>query len=281
LSVVDVQDLLRAVLPRLGLRWRGFRNVQGQVCKRIRRRIEELGLPDVSTYQLRLAAEPEEWHVLEQLCAVTISRFYRDSDMWQLLAQQALPSAARAALAAGDTAFRCWSAGCASGEEPYTLSLVWAFEFAERYPTLPLRVLATDVGRAVLARARAARYARATLRELPLTWQERAFEPVRELSPTRALQRELQLREPLRAAVELRSADLRRDLPEETFRLILCRNVAFTYFDERQHSQVLERLLTRLLPRGLLVIGKGEQLPTLPGRAALESLGCGVFRLRG
>jgi len=262
----ECMSLLQSLSPRLGLRWRGFRNVQGQVCKRIRRRMAALGLPDVSAYRTRLETEPAEWGVLEQLCAVTVSRFYRDADMWQLLRQQALPDAVRAALAAGDGALRAWSMGCASGEEAYTLSMVWAFDFAERYPALPLRVLASDLGTAVLERARAARYATATLRELPITWRERAFEPAAEL---------FQLRETLRAAVELREADLRRELPQECFRLILCRNVAFTYFDERLQSEVLERLLTRLLPGGLLVLGKGERLP--PG-AELQELGSGIYQ---
>jgi chemotaxis protein methyltransferase CheR len=271
----ECTTLLQAVAPRLGLCWRGFRNVRGQVCKRIQRRIQQLGLPDVAAYQARLAAEPAEWSVLEQLCAVTVSRFYRDAEMWQLLRQQALPGAALAAQAAGDAAFHAWSVGCASGEEAYTLSIVWAFEFAERYPELPLRVLASDIGPAVLARARAARYALATLRELPLGWRERAFEPVAALPPAR----EWQLREPLRAAVELRRADVRRELPEDSFRLILCRNLVFTYFDARQQGELLERLLARLLPGGLLVLGQGERLPA---RAAaprrLEALGAGIYQ---
>jgi len=143
---------------------------------------------------------------------------------------------------------------------------------------------------------------------LPPAWQARAFEPAAECSPARErlrdpqrgelqgqelqrgelppreLQRrelpprELRLREPLRAAVELRRADLRRELPEQSFHLILCRNVAFTYFDERGQSEVLERLLTRLLPGGLLVVGKGEQVAT---GAALEARGCGIYQYRG
>jgi chemotaxis protein methyltransferase CheR len=274
----DCTTLLQAVAPRLGLRWRGFRNVQGQVCKRIQRRMKQLGLADVAAYQAHLAAEPAEWSVLEQLCAVTLSRFYRDAAMWQLLRQHALPGAALAAQVAGDAAFRAWSAGCASGEEAYTLSIVWAFEFAERYPELPLRVLASDVGPAVLARARAARYALATLRELPLGWRERAFEPVTAFTPGG----EWQLRAPLRTAVELRRADVRGELPRESFRLILCRNVVFTYFDERQQGELLERLLTRLLPGGLLVLGQGERLPARAAAPAegrrLEPLGAGIYR---
>jgi chemotaxis protein methyltransferase CheR len=70
--------LLRWALPRLGLRWPGFRKVRRQVCKRITRRIRELGLADVTTYRERLESVPEEWPELDALCRITISRFYRD-----------------------------------------------------------------------------------------------------------------------------------------------------------------------------------------------------------
>lgn len=70
--------LLRWALPRLGLRWPGFRRVRRQVCKRIARRIKELGLADVAAYRERLECAPEEWPEFDSLCRITISRFYRD-----------------------------------------------------------------------------------------------------------------------------------------------------------------------------------------------------------
>ena len=245
--------LLRSSAARLGLCWQGFRNVHGQVCKRIRRRVAELGLPDLSTYQALLERDPGEWLALERLCVVTISRFYRDALLWQRLRAEVLPALAQAALAAGDDTLRCWSIGCASGEEPYTLSIVWALELAERYPALRLRILATDLGDDVLARARAGRYSAASLSELP--------EPLR----SRAFQRDgalFQLRDEYRAPVELRRSDLRRELPDESFRLLLCRNHVFSYFDEAEQRRTLERLSTRLVPGGALVLGRGESLPT-------------------
>src|SRR5262245_9646541 len=150
---------LQWALPRLGLRWEGYRRVRGQVVKRIRRRITQLGLANATAYRARLEADSAEWQVLRGLCVVTISRFYRDRGVWDALAGQALATAADAAVAARDEALRCWSIGCASGEEPYTLSIVWRLVLAPRYPGLRLRVLATDVDERVLARARAAAYA--------------------------------------------------------------------------------------------------------------------------
>lgn len=253
-SVNDAQLtlLLQECAPRLGLRYRGFSNVRGQVLKRIARRIRELGLTDVAAYREQLEREPAEWAVLEQLCVVTLSRFYRDRAVWQALEHEVLPRLATAALAAGETRLCCWSAGCASGEEPYTLAILWELALAQRHPALQLRVLATDRHEPVLQRAARARYEPGTLRELPSAWRERAFA---------AGPGALYLREPFRRAVELRQADVGRRLPVETFRLILCRNVVFTYFAEQRQRTLLDQLLSRLAEGGALLSAPRERLP--------------------
>jgi chemotaxis protein methyltransferase CheR len=249
-------ELLQWALPRLDLRWTGFRNVRGQVCKRIRRRIAQLGLRGFGDYRARLDADPAEWRALDGLCRVTISRFYRDRGVWDAMRDDVLPELARAAMEAGEKELRCWSVGCASGEEPYTLCMVWALAVAGRFPGLALRVLATDMGEDVLGRAREATYPAATLRDLPAGWRERAFERDGDL---------LRVRPELRATVELRREDIRRALPEGPFRLILCRNLVFTYFDEALQRETLDRLLAKLSPGGAFVIGRRERLP--PGAA--------------
>jgi chemotaxis protein methyltransferase CheR len=244
--------LLQWATPRLGLRWAGYRDVRGQVCKRIRRRIGQLGLGDAAAYRARLEAQPEEWAVLEGLCVVTISRFYRDRGVWDTLRQAVLPAVADAAIAAGDEELRVWSLGCASGEEPYTLSIAWVLDLAHRYPGLRLRILATDVDEHVLRRARVAEYAAGSLRELPAGWVDQAFEPHGE---------RFLLRPHVRASTETRRMDVRRELPNETFRVILCRNVAFTYFAEPLQQETLARICTRLSDGGALVLGRHEQPP--------------------
>lgn len=246
---------LQWALPRLGLRSAGYRNVGRQVEKRIGRRVAELELPDFAAYRARLEADPEEWQVLNGLCGVTISRFYRDRRVWDALRAEVLPMAAEAALAAGEPELHCWSLGCASGEEPYTLSIVWGVALAQRYPTLRLRVVATDFDERVLARARAAEYEAGSLRELPEGWREQAFERHADL---------FRLRERFRACVDLRREDVRVAVPEERFRVIFCRNLVFTYFDQDLAGQTLRRLLTRLADGGFLVVGRQERLPSDP-----------------
>jgi chemotaxis protein methyltransferase CheR len=252
-------DLLRFALPRLGLRWEGFRRMRGQVCKRIARRLAALGLPDAAAYRAFLLAHPEEWGALDGLCRVTVSRFFRDRAVWEWLRAEGLPALARLARDRGEGAIRCWSAGCGSGEEPYGLSIVWRIGLAPAFPGLTLRVLATDADEEVLARARRACYAPASLRELPLEWTPVAFE---------RSGAELCLRAAFREGVELVRADVRRDLPAGPFHGILCRNLAFTYLDLDGQMRVLSGIVARLAPGGLLVVGGHERLPA--GAGGLE-----------
>jgi chemotaxis protein methyltransferase CheR len=243
---------LQWALPRLHRRWRGYKNVRGQVEKRIRRRIAALGLSGFSEYRTRLEADPDEWNALDSLCGVTISRFHRDRRVWETLRDDVIPTLAGDALAAGEHRLRCWSLGCASGEEPYTLSILWTLALAERHPRLSLEVIATDVDEEVLDRARVGIYESGSLRELPESTLDEAFERHEEA---------YRLRERFRAPVEFRKADVRDALPGGAFRLLLCRNLVFTYFDEELQRETLDRLLTSLVPGGAFVVAPHEQLP--------------------
>jgi len=127
-------QFLQWALPRLGMRWAGFRKVRRQVCNRARRRASELGLSDLSTYRTYLEAHPEEWTVLDGLTPITISRFYRDRGTFEFLAHEVVPTLSSQASARNSNTLYVWSAGCASGEEPYTLAIIWELELAHRFP---------------------------------------------------------------------------------------------------------------------------------------------------
>src|SRR4051812_29677292 len=147
---------LQWALPRLGLRWAGYRKVRRQVCRRLARRLAELGVADLDAYRARLESDRAEWDALRALTPVTISRFARDRAVFDALAREVVPAIAGAARREGRERLRAWSAGCASGEEAYTLALLWP----------QMDVLATDVHDAVLERARRAAYPDSSLREL-------------------------------------------------------------------------------------------------------------------
>ncbi len=249
--------LLQWALPHLGLRWSGFRRFRSQVCKRIGRRLRELGLSDATGYRSHLEAHSEEWEQLAALCTVSISRFYRDRGVFDDLTAHVLPDLAQAALARGAARLECWCAGCASGEEAYTLALLWRVALRPRYSGLDIRVFGTDIDGALLTRAQAACYKPSSLKELPAEWRAQAFETQGEY---------FCLREMFRSDVAFARQDLRSELPERLHDVILCRNLAFAYFDARLASETLDRLLSRLRPGGALVVGLHDRLPACAAR---------------
>jgi chemotaxis protein methyltransferase CheR len=252
LSDADCIALLQWALPRLGLRWAGFRKPRRQVCRRIAARLRDLGLTDAAAYRRRLEADAAEWPALGALCTVSISRFYRDREVFDCLGDKVLPALARAALERGAAHLECWSAGCASGEEPYSLTILWRMALADRFPDLNLQVLGTDVDATLLERARIACYGMSSIEELPAAWRAAAFERREAL---------FCLRQALRKGVELERQDLAAQVPARRFDLVLCRNLAFTYFDDALVRSTLERIERCLLPGGALAIGLHEQLP--------------------
>jgi chemotaxis protein methyltransferase CheR len=248
----DCVELLRWALPRLGLRWEGFRRVRRQVCRRVARRIEALGLAGAAAYRSRLESHPEEWSVFETFCRIPISRFYRDRGVFDGLRRVVLPALVERAEARGDRRLRAWSAGCASGEEAWTLLACFASDLAASHPALGFELVATDVEEHLLERARSARYAPSSTRELPAELRQLLFAPE---------ERALVVQDRHRAAIRWRLQDLRREAPEGRFDLVLCRNVAFTYFDAEAQREVLARIAACLRPGGALVIGRHERLP--------------------
>lgn len=247
----DCIAFLQWALPRLNLRWQGFRKVRGQVCKRLMRRLRSLGLEDLAAYRARLEADPGEWAVLDDMCHITISRFFRDRRIFEALVTRVLPEiAARASQEQREARF--WTAGCASGEESYTLKIVWDLEASDVHLGVGCSIIATDVDRAMLDRARKGCYPRGSLRELPETFIAQAFAQVGDLYCVKPKHRE---------GVHIIDQDLRSEAPEGLFDLILCRNVAFTYFDVPLQREALSCLVKHLSVPGYLVIGADEWLP--------------------
>jgi chemotaxis protein methyltransferase CheR len=256
-------EFLQWALPRLSLAWPGFRRVRRQVCRRIGRRAQHLKLPDLRAYRAYVESHPEEWVVLDSFCWISISRLLRDRIVFDRLGAVVLRELAAAAAARGERDLRCWRAGCASGEEPYSLKILWMLELASRFPDLSLAVVATDIDEALLERARAARYRASSLRELPGAWVDKVFTRSDGL---------FEVRPEFRAGVEFLRQDVREEAPRGPFDLILCRNLVFTYFDASLRQETLERILRELRPGGALVIGLRERLPEgAAGLAGWES----------
>jgi chemotaxis protein methyltransferase CheR len=253
----------------MGLRWAGYRRVHRQVCKRLARRVAALGLWDMAAYRDYLEAHGKEWAAVEAACLIPISRFFRDRAVFDRLGAEVLPEIAARRTAEGCDTIRCWSLGCASGEEPYSLNILWKLGPGRHYPGTAFEILATDPAPHLLARARRGCYGAGSLKEIPADWRAAALQrdgPLFCVAP------------PFREGITFTEADAAQNLPDSPFDLILCRNVVFTYFAAARQTKMLARLRQVMAPGGFLVLGRKESLPA--GQVDFEATDGGpIYRL--
>jgi chemotaxis protein methyltransferase CheR len=232
------------------LRWKGFRKVRRQVCRRIRNRFQELGIGSFAGYREYLERHAEEWSNLNALCRVTISHFYRDRGLFDYLGDIVLPGFI-AEMQAAQT-LRVWSAGCASGEEAYTLSLIYLLEMSQIGAKPSLEIIGTDIDEIVLGRAQTACYPASSIKEIPEAWKPLAFS-------RKSDQYCLQAR--YRHPVQFLKLDIRKEMPPGQFHLICCRNLVATYFSKELQSDIFSKMHRKLKPNGVLALGSHEELP--------------------
>jgi chemotaxis protein methyltransferase CheR len=244
---------LQWALPHLHMRWPGFRNVRGQVCKRLDRRLEELNLANLKSYRMYLETNPLEWHILDSMCRITISRFYRNHGVYNFLRSQVFPELIDVCLN-GDKTLSCWCIGAASGEEPYSLSLVWERSKLKNKGAA-LSILATEVDQHMIKRAMKGCYTAGSIREIPTMVKALAFTEK---------DAQLCLKEQYKKRVQFLQQDIRNEQPDSSFHLILCRNLVFTYFSLKLQEELTRKIFRRLKPGGGLVIGAHEELPGPP-----------------
>ena len=216
--------------------------------RRIAVRMRACGVHTYSDYQTVLDGSPAEYERLKDAITINVTRFYRNADTWNLLRAGLLPE-----ICEGDSGeVRAWSAGCASGEEPYTLAILIADHFdrhgrAERLDLVT--VDATDIDRNCLDLARAGRYSREALTDFPPDLADRYFET--DGTGCRVIER-------VRGRVVVRSLDLSSEPPpRRNYQLILCRNVVI-YFGRATQERVFLGFAEALAPGGILVLGKVE-----------------------
>lgn len=246
-------NFLQHYLPKLGYRWKGFRRIRNQVCKRIKKRIKELDLSDIQAYAEYVENYREEMKVLDTICNITISRFYRDRGVFNNIANNVLPSLVERLRQNQQEQIRCWCAGSALGEEAYTLTIIWKMAVLPEFETdLSFRIIATDRNTHLIKRAEKGIYPGGALKELPEEWKKQAFEK---------RENEYRIKKEFRQDVQFLVQDIRSEQPEGKFDLILCRNLVFTYFQEDLQREVLHGIMAKLSPGGYLIIGNHESLP--------------------
>jgi chemotaxis protein methyltransferase CheR len=244
---MEYREFLKTTLPHLGLRWRRFK--KKNIEKRVIRRLGELDLQSLSEYQSLVLESEEERRQLTGILTVTISRYWRNSSLFESLEKMWIPALLES-MAPEDTV-QIWSAGCASGEEPYSLLILWEESFANSGRNL--RLLASDSDSHCLKRAQLARYPASSFREMPLHLRRKYFTNEKGT---------FSLRHDLSQKIEWFEHNLIWEPPPINNHLIFCRNLVYTYFDDSLQQLLTKKLHEATKPQGLLVVGRKDRLPS-------------------
>lgn len=258
------------LLDRFALSAEGYRKVRKGVQKRIVRHMQQLGCPSMRAYLERLDSNEDAQKEARRLMDVSISRFFRDEPLWRTLETEILPSL----IAEHPGGVRAWSAGCALGQEVYSVRILWGL-LADRMPAMaPLELWATDVNPAYLRRAMEGVYPARALARIPAEARERFFRPAGKGS--------LRVVDELRQGILWKVHDLAAGPPPaRDFQIVFLRNNLLTYYRETIVHTALPAIAGSLAPGGCLVIGRKECLPAfLKGFATHPAVPC-LCRKRG
>ncbi|MBF0380460.1 MAG: methyltransferase [Magnetococcales bacterium] len=226
----------------------------------LKKRIETLGIPSCREYIDRVLdpsqGDEELTHFID-VVTTNKSGFFHEPEHYEYLARQVLPKLVHNNGAGVGRPLMLWSAGCSSGEEPYTMTMVLK-EFSERIPGINFKakVLATDISKKALSKAQDAVYKMQKVEELPMQIKKKYL-----LKSKDSRKNLVRIDSSLRSMVSFRQLNLMDDKfrLREAFDVIFCRNVIH-YFDHQTKEKLINKFYNHLNPGGFLFIGNSETL---------------------
>ena len=250
------------LLEFFALSWSGYRRVRKGVKKRVRRHMQELGCRDVEEYIERISRSEVIKAECELLMSVSISRFFRDQKLWEFLKEQILPEI----IGTGQDKIKVWSAGCACGEEVYSLKIVWELVQGSNHKRTEMEITATDLNPVNLQRAKDGIYPPSSLKEVPLDLRNSFFQAQRG-------GKRFRIEPALKSGIVWVERDIFAGPPGAGYQLIFARNNLLTYFQKERILPAMDQIFESLAAGGSLIIGSDEKLPmqtaVLKPRAAL------------
>jgi two-component system, chemotaxis family, CheB/CheR fusion protein len=241
----EFESLLDYLRDQRGFDFTGYKRTS--LMRRVQRRMQSVDIASYDEYQDYMQVRPEEFTELFNTILINVTGFFRDPEAWNHLRDDVLPGVLERR---GNGPLRLWSAGCASGEEAYSLAMLLAdamgvTQFRER-----VKIYATDVDEEALAFARQATFDDREIEGVPPELVERYFVSS---DDKHVFGKEL------RRSVIFGRNDLVQDAPISHVDLLLCRNTLM-YFNAEAQAQILSRLHFALRPDGVLFLGKAEML---------------------
>ncbi|GAA1781894.1 PAS domain S-box protein [Luedemannella flava] len=240
------EALLVYLKEERGFDFTGYK--RSSLMRRVSRRMSQLSISDYAEYLDFLQVHPDEFTALFNTILINVTGFFRDAEAWEYLRHELVEPL----LAAKSNAepVRIWSAGCASGEEAYTLAIMLAEMLGTEQFRQRVKIYATDVDEEGLTHARHATYTEREVANVPAPLLERYFE---------AQGGRFVFRKDLRRSVIFGRNDLVQDAPISRIDLLVCRNTLM-YFNAETQARIVARFHFALSEGGILFLGKAEML---------------------
>ncbi|MGH7621484.1 MAG: CheR family methyltransferase, partial [Gemmatimonadaceae bacterium] len=244
----DFDTLLDYLKRTRGFDFTGYK--RASLERRIAKRMQMVGVPGFAEYTDYLEVHPEEFSGLFNTVLINVTSFFRDQSTWEFIAQSVVPDLL--SRRNGDQQIRVWSAGCASGEEAYTLAMIFAEAIGLDAFREQVKIYATDVDDEALARARQATYSAREVADVPPALLEKYFEEA---------EGHYLFRKDLRRHLIFGRHDLIQDAPISRVDMLVCRNTLM-YFNAETQTRILTRFQFALNDHGVLFLGRAETLLT-------------------
>lgn len=258
------EALLRYLRDARGFDFTGYKRTS--LMRRVRHRMDQAGYDTFERYLDVLQASSDEFAALFNTILINVTSFFRDPEAWEFVRTDVIPR--MLAERGPDDPIRVWSAGCASGQEAYTLAILLAEALGPDVFRERVKIYATDIDEEALTEARAASYDERAVESVPPHYLARYFE----MANGRYV-----FHKDLRRAVIFGRNDLVKDAPISRVDLLVCRN-SLMYLNSETQRNVLGRLHFALAAQGTLFLGHAEMLLSHADRFTPLNLKHRVFR---
>jgi len=247
-DVFDLSELAWIVKSRHGIDLSRYRSTC--LSRRVQHRMVMAGCNDIEEYIGRLTVDSDEMEKLMDIVTIHVTGFFRDREVFGSLERGYVPALIDEKETSGLGVVRAWSAGCATGEEAYSMAMMIDHAVSKVSPNMHIEVFGTDVSEDSCRTARKGVYSEERIEGLPADMRESYFE--REGRSWKVTSR-------LRSLVKYRYHDLFTASPYSHLDLIMCRNVLI-HFEHEVREDIITNFFRSLQDRGLLVLGKSEAL---------------------
>ncbi len=242
-----IDDLCRVLRSAIGHDFSNYK--RSTVVRRVERRMHVLGIDKAAAYLQRIKADNDECEALFRDLLINVTNFFRDKSAFDALVDKAVVPLLREA-EKNDEEIRVWVPGCSSGEEAYSIAMLFADAAKALDMNCNVQIFATDIDESMLQIAREGSYPLAALADIPLNFQEQFVIPLKE---------RFTFNSAIRGMIRFSAHSLVKDPPFSKVDLVSCRNLLI-YFDDKLQQTVMPLLHYALRPGGFLFLGTSESV---------------------